>query len=531
MPSNDLLWGQLPLTLPLDEIAAQQAAVVRAPAIQDQGARMDGPSQPADSIVGADPDLADSGTTGIMAAAGKQLIVPQIQPLAPVATTTQNAIAPTATEGDAPDAQGIVFGPKGAEMDLFETTFAVADAGVQPAEPTVINGTAVGSPAITSAASTFALHGGFYSAFADLAQAAYALDESELTGLGKNFAKPYADDAMARVGSLWNVLSPAELGFSVDASQDAQGLNAAASNSIWRMGASGIYYCDNAAAYAAVCNDALVISFRGTNDNDTGHLTPDEANWLDMTGHYDELRAFIEKVDDYVTSNTTITKVYVTGHSLGGAMALGYMTEHPAVEGARVSYEAVTFAAPGYIGDADTLLGLSALEGALIPGIGFVNAIVLNLLATQVASLVSFDDRIIGIEINGDVVPDLKFAQGRTVSVNPIGLTHTISVPDEFNAGDRYGWSDLHTMNLYAAAAKSLDAGLRDTAVSTTSTVHGFDRTLFSPNDNALLGLSLSVAITEQFPDPAAVDALFREPFWFTAAMKLFDTEVDAGEA
>ena len=507
MLSNDLHLAELPLTLLLDEPAAETGSVVQTALAQTQRTSDDGSSPTVGPLLQGDQYADDPQATPPFARAAPRVeILPQPEvsinpqqgtvPFTEARTGTVAATSPTDTRFD----RFVFSAPVGlAALDAAGTSMARED-------PAFVTGNAVGSPTITSTAATFALHGGFYSAFADLAQAAYVLDEAELTGLGKNFIKPYANEAMERVGSHWNVLSPAELGFTVDASHDAQGTNTAALNSVWRMGASGIYYCDNAAAYAAVCNDALVISFRGTNDNDTGHPTPDEANWLDMTGHYDELRAFIDKVDSYVVANASITKVYATGHSLGGAMALGYMTEHPAVVGARVTYEAVTFAAPGYIGDADTLLGLSALESGL-SSTGFVTATILNLLAAQLASAISLDDRIIGIEINGDVVPDLKYAHGRTVSVNPIGLTHTISsVPGKFSAGDSYGWTEVHTMNLYAAAAKSLDAGLRDTAVSTTSTVHGFDRSLFSPNDNALLGLSLSVAITEQFPDPAAVD-------------------------
>ncbi|HZO47325.1 MAG TPA: hypothetical protein VFB68_15625 [Xanthobacteraceae bacterium] len=136
---------------------------------------------------------------------------------------------------------------------------------------------------------------------------------------------------------------------------------------------NGVFTNGNAAALVATAADALVISFRGTNDNGpTGFLdkasiligggTPDEDHWLEsslvplgldegMTDHFALFSQLISAVDTYVTQHSNISKVYVTGHSLGGAMVNAYMEAHAnwtRASGSEVTYEAVTFADPGY---------------------------------------------------------------------------------------------------------------------------------------------------------------------------------------
>ena len=59
---------------------------------------------------------------------------------------------------------------------------------------------------------------------------------------------------------------------------------------------------------------------------------------------YDLLNPLIKAFDDYVAANG-ISKVYVTGHSMGGAMALEYMSHHSGSK-----YQAVTFAATPFGG-------------------------------------------------------------------------------------------------------------------------------------------------------------------------------------
>ncbi len=63
-----------------------------------------------------------------------------------------------------------------------------------------------------------------------------------------------------------------------------------------------------------------------------------------MSSYYGLLSPLISAFDTYVTANG-INKVYVTGHSMGGAMALEYMSHHSGSQ-----YQAVTFAATPFGG-------------------------------------------------------------------------------------------------------------------------------------------------------------------------------------
>ena len=128
----------------------------------------------------------------------------------------------------------------------------------------------------------------------------------------------------------------------------------------------GVYVNQNAAALVGVTTDALFLTFRGTNDNASGNGlyllgggTPDTDHWFDnlyangdslniygdegMAEHYALFAPLIEALRIYLDNNPQLLKVYVSGHSLGAAMAQQYMLTHL---GSR--YEAVLFASPGY---------------------------------------------------------------------------------------------------------------------------------------------------------------------------------------
>ena len=254
--------------------------------------------------------------------------------------------------------------------------------------------------------------GGYYTTFANLSLAAYHITSGEIPGAGLNDAKPFADDRWTslKADTNWEILQGAALGGS-------HGPNDLIPGEYWEISSEGIYTCANASAYAVVCGDSLVITFRGTNDNDEIHGTRDELSWLNMTGHYDLLKPFVAAVDKYVTDNPNITKVYATGHSLGGAMALAYMAQ-PAHQGSK--YEAVTFAAPGWFGDADDILQASRLAAAVAAVttsgagglIAFIGVAAIGMEIAKEVSLSHLDSRIVGIEIDGDLVPDLKYPNG-----------------------------------------------------------------------------------------------------------------------
>ena len=100
--------------------------------------------------------------------------------------------------------------------------------------------------------------------------------------------------------------------------------------------------------------------------------TPDTEDWIGKGDHYRLFIDLIAAIDSYLVSNPSLTKVYVSGHSLGAAMAQQYMLTHSGLRyeptpGAR--YEAVLFASPGYgVDRGEDLLRISNiwLDGDLI---------------------------------------------------------------------------------------------------------------------------------------------------------------------
>jgi pimeloyl-ACP methyl ester carboxylesterase len=149
--------------------------------------------------------------------------------------------------------------------------------------------------------------------------------------------------------SVWTDAGPFTGGF---------GLNLA---SIQNGYASGIYTYRNSAALLAKNADTVFIAFRGTNDARTGDadsgspntadpsnsLSPDKSDWLAMERHYENFRPLLNELTSYILNHNEIKNVQVTGHSLGGAMALAYMNEYASTLSGK-NLQAVTFAAPGY---------------------------------------------------------------------------------------------------------------------------------------------------------------------------------------
>jgi Ca2+-binding RTX toxin-like protein len=97
----------------------------------------------------------------------------------------------------------------------------------------------------------------------------------------------------------------------------------------------GMYVNGNAQALIAEASNALVIAFRGTDEG------WDYANWPLPFVHYDKFAPLIEAIGSYRSS---VPNIYVTGHSLGAAMAQNFMNQH-----SDSKYEAATFASPGAI--------------------------------------------------------------------------------------------------------------------------------------------------------------------------------------
>jgi hypothetical protein len=109
---------------------------------------------------------------------------------------------------------------------------------------------------------------------------------------------------------------------------------------------SGIFTNKNGAALVARSDDALFVAFRGSNDIDGGiGSSPDSSQWpLDKRAdHYKLFNKLVAAIETYIDGHPEITKVYITGHSLGGGMVNAFMQSHPGS-----IYEAVSFGSIRY---------------------------------------------------------------------------------------------------------------------------------------------------------------------------------------
>jgi hypothetical protein len=222
-----------------------------------------------------------------------------------------------------------------------------------------------GSTGLLKAAQIFKTVGpdGEIVTLATLSKAAYHLLDSplEFQGPGKNIPDPFADFLYNSIPSLGlRLLTPADFKGADQASllptYDPQSSFPFHNNFPTTGLISGMYLHDNAAALVARSSDSLFIAFRGTNDTDNtsplaiaaadlGLGTPDMNDWFQMNNHYNLLGPLLNALNNYIgDSSNQIQHVYVTGHSLGAAMAQRFMTEHTGDS----RFEAVTFASPGY---------------------------------------------------------------------------------------------------------------------------------------------------------------------------------------
>lgn len=192
-------------------------------------------------------------------------------------------------------------------------------------------------------------------ALAQLAQAAYHLvPGQELTGPGINLLNPDAEVSYNFLPAGLQILSIADLSLPAPILNDPEFPNFPTNGLI-----DGIYLHGNAAALVARSSDSVFIAFRGTNDLDHtpseteiamafvpfGSGTPDLKDWGHMNNYYDLLSPLINSLNDYINDPSNgVRHVYVTGHSLGAAMAQHFVTEHTNDQ----RFQAVTFSSPGY---------------------------------------------------------------------------------------------------------------------------------------------------------------------------------------
>ncbi|SNT36920.1 M10 family metallopeptidase C-terminal domain-containing protein [Tropicimonas sediminicola] len=132
---------------------------------------------------------------------------------------------------------------------------------------------------------------------------------------------------------------------------------------VWSDGirSGGIFTNDNAAAFVARSKDGVFISFRGTNDSiELDHVGwgsnssyYDHYHWANRGGHFNLFVPLLEEIRDYIVAaraiGDDIGRIYLTGHSLGGAMvqaAYKWLRSEASLSG--IGIEGVTFATPGY---------------------------------------------------------------------------------------------------------------------------------------------------------------------------------------
>ena len=185
---------------------------------------------------------------------------------------------------------------------------------------------------------------------------------------------------------------------------------------------NGIYEYDGAwdpstpRAIVARSADAVLISFRGTVSK-----LRDGTDWFDIPDRYEKFNTLVNAVDEYVSNDHSIKKVYVTGHSLGGGTAEEYMWNHKNYGSYgsgknKVTYESVVFASPG--------TGISRNEND--------------------------HSRILAIEIAGDLTPDkpTRGYLGKTFHYVPQGAGQLSPVQ----------LCDFHSMDLYESITNKLEA-------------------------------------------------------------------------
>ncbi|MCP4382916.1 MAG: hypothetical protein GY798_16100 [Hyphomicrobiales bacterium] len=174
---------------------------------------------------------------------------------------------------------------------------------------------------------------------ARLASAAYALHSGEKQGGGINNA-PTAT-SVADYGFVDDTLQ-----LLTDTDLPGLGLEADPGSDFEIKGLSeGIYTNENAAALLARSDDALFIAFRGTND---GLFSPDSGHWLNKDAHYALFAEMMPALIAYVEANPEIDTIYLTGHSLGGAMVEAATQALVDAGLSGVGLKGVTFASLGY---------------------------------------------------------------------------------------------------------------------------------------------------------------------------------------
>lgn len=295
-----------------------------------------------------------------------------------------------------------------------------------------------------TSAALFAEHGKL-AFMARLAAAAYHLTDGETEVDGINHANPDIEPHFAAISADLTLLDSRDLpGL---ARTDLQGIDFPVSGL-----RNGIYTNQNAAALLARSADAVFLAFRGTNDNN-GEMgvpfspspeTPDGDHWVGKDDHFALFAPMLAALVSYM-QNYGLTRLYVTGHSLGASMVQAYMDANAAI-----TVLADTFASPGY-------------------GVGF-----------------GTDARVNNLWIDGDPITTAAFWTANVGDQNKIfhDLRDQITELDlrkinflgfEVQQSNREKLGLLHSVTYYAAFTEALQtAGIGEAELSGRA-LHGID--------------------------------------------------------
>lgn len=258
---------------------------------------------------------------------------------------------------------------------------------------------------------------GYYSTFADFANASYYTKGSTFSNWSDNSFRESSYLKFANMDG-FSLLSSSDLGITSGnfTSSVLGGLidfpvQYYFSDSGFDGTVSGRYEGNSANAIVGRASDSLFLSFGGTDGifDIVADITKPVGGFKT---HYDQYTPLIDAIDNYLTTHSEITDVYVTGHSLGGAMAEAFMREH-----LDTKYHAVTFeAAPyGFLGDT-----------------------------------FSVDTRLLQFEFSGDLIPDMGVNSGYVVSIED---ADKLSFTNDFSLNPL----KYHGMDLSHAFAQFLD--------------------------------------------------------------------------
>lgn len=172
----------------------------------------------------------------------------------------------------------------------------------------------------------------------------FPLGQSAYGELATLAMRAYSDTPLNLAGGAWTGTGLRPV-LSVELGLAARGKLAAGLGDYTML--NGIYRADGAlgteggaVAHLYRAAEGLFIAFRGTDSRPSAGDLSDQADWLDVADHYARFKPLV----DGIIATAGLGPIFITGHSLGGAMA--QMLHADLSAASRASYT-VTFGSPG----------------------------------------------------------------------------------------------------------------------------------------------------------------------------------------